>query len=170
MANPLLRPTLILLTAFAALAMTPLAHGQGMLVDARPGHHFRLPRPIIPPQPAPMASSYRIESLEVEAKLSDTTARVQVSQTFKNTGAGQIEARFVFPLPYDGAIDQLTLLVNGKEYAAKLLSKEDARQRYEEIVRTNRDPALLEWVGTGMFQTSVFPIPAGESRTVTLRY
>jgi Ca-activated chloride channel family protein len=170
MANPLLRPTLVLLTTFTALAMTPLVHGQGMLVDARPGHHFRLPRPIVPPQPAPTASSYRIESLEVEAKLSDTTARVQVSQTFKNTGSGQIEARFVFPLPYDGAIDQLTLLVDGKEYPAKLLSKEEARKRYEEIVRTNRDPALLEWVGTGMFQTSVFPIPAGETRTVTLRY
>jgi Ca-activated chloride channel homolog len=170
MANPLLRPTLVLLTAFAALATTPLVHGQGMLVDARPGRHFRLPRPIVPPQPAPTASSYRIESLEVEAKLSDTTARVQVSQTFKNTGSGQIEASFVFPLPYDGAIDQLTLLVDGKEYPAKLLTKEEARKRYEEIVRTNRDPALLEWVGTGMFQTSVFPIPAGETRTVTLRY
>ena len=72
-----------------------------------------------------------------------------------------MEVCFVFPLPYDGAIDQLTLLVDGKEYDAKLLSKEEARRRYEEIVRKNRDPALLEWVGTGMFQTSVFPIPAG---------
>ena len=76
----------------------------------------------------------------------------------------------MFPLPYDGAIDQLTLLVDGKEYEAKLLSKDEARKRYEEIVRKNRDPALLEWVGTGMFQTSVFPIPPGAKRTVTLRY
>jgi Ca-activated chloride channel family protein len=76
----------------------------------------------------------------------------------------------MFPLPYDGAIDRLTLLVDNKEYDAKLLSKEDARRRYEEIVRKNRDPALLEWVGNGMFQTSVFPIPPGEKRKVTLRY
>ncbi len=41
---------------------------------------------------------------------------------------------------------------------------------YEEIVRKNRDPALLEWMGTGMFKTSVFPVPAGASRTVSLRY
>src|SRR5690606_24272377 len=32
------------------------------------------------------------------------------------------------------------------------------------------DPALLEWVGTGLFKTSVFPVPAGAERTVTLRY
>ena len=37
-------------------------------------------------------------------------------------------------------------------------------------MRKNRDPALLEWMGTGMFQTSVFPVPPGGKRTVTLRY
>ena len=41
---------------------------------------------------------------------------------------------------------------------------------YEEIVRKNRDPALLEWMGTGLFRTSVFPVPPGASRTVSLRY
>jgi Ca-activated chloride channel family protein len=142
-----------------------------MLVDVRPDAHWRLPRPIWPPRPqSQQTSSYRIESLELNASLKDSTAHVQVSQTFKNTGSGQLEACFVFPLPYDGAIDQLTLLVNGKEFAAKLLAKDEARKRYEEIVRTSRDPALLEWIGAGMFQTSVFPIPAGETRTVTLRY
>jgi Ca-activated chloride channel family protein len=95
---------------------------------------------------------------------------VQVSQVFENTGSVQLETCFMFPLPYDGAIDQMTLLVDGKEYEAKLLSKDEARRRYEEIVRKNRDPALLEWVGTGMFQSSVFPIPPGAKRTVTLRY
>mgnify|MGYP002624086191 CR=1 FL=1 len=64
----------------------------------------------------------------------------------------------------------MTLLVDGKEYAAELLTKEEARSRYEAIVRQNKDPALLEWIGTGMFQTSVFPIPPGAKRTVTLRY
>ncbi|BBO31731.1 VIT domain-containing protein [Lacipirellula parvula] len=166
--------TLVALAAslFVIVVGSNFAHlqAQGLLVDARPEHQFRLPRPIITPQLTPVASSYQIESLEVDAKLSGSTARVQVSQTFKNTGSGQIEAQFLFPLPYDGAIDQLTLLVDGKEYPAKLLPKDDARRRYEEIVRSNRDPALLEWVGTGMFQTSVFPIPAGQSRTVTLRY
>jgi Ca-activated chloride channel family protein len=164
--------SLLALGFLLASSLTPSSFGQGVLVDIRPDVHYRLPRPIWPPhpQPQPQPASYKIESLEVNAKLSDATARVQVAQTFKNTGSAQLEACFVFPVPYDGAIDQLTLLVNGKEYAAKLLSKEEARRRYEEIVRKNRDPALLEWVGAGMFQTSVFPIPAGDSRTVTLRY
>src|SRR4051812_25256799 len=149
------------------------AYGQGVLVDVRPDHAIRLPRPILPwhPHPIPQPpSSYKIDAIEVNAELNDQVARVQVSQSFQNTGSVQMEVSFMFPLPYDGAIDQLTLLVDGKETQAKLLTKEEARRRYEEIVRKNRDPALLEWVGSGMFQTSVFPIPPHEKRTVTLRY
>ena len=168
----------VAVTLLAVVAIGANALAQGVLVDVRVDQAVRLPRPIIiipgpiPPRPIPQppSASYKIDSLEVNAKVADQVARVQVAQTFQNTGSVQMEVCFVFPLPYDGAIDQLTLLVDGKEYDAKLLSKEEARKRYEEIVRKNRDPALLEWVGTGMFQTSVFPIPPGAKRTVTLRY
>jgi len=166
----LIRGASALLSFIVFVNIVAQAGAQGLLVDSRPG--TRLPRPIFMPQAQPQreAPSYRISSLEVSGKLSDSVARVLVSQTFENTGKRQLEAQFVFPLPYDGAVDEVTLMVDGKEYAAKLLSAKEARQRYEEIVRTSRDPALLEWVGTGMFQTSVFPIPPGAKRTVTLRY
>ena len=162
----------LLATSFQAPGLVESVRAQGVLVDTRTNVHFQLPRPWrrIPPQPQQPEVSYKIESLAVDATLQGSVARVQVSQTFVNTSNRQIEASFLFPLPYDGAIDQLTLLVDGKEYAAELLTKEEARRRYEAIVRQNKDPALLEWVGVGMFQTSVFPIPAGAKRTVTLRY
>jgi Ca-activated chloride channel family protein len=147
-----------------------------------PDQHVRLPRPIIiyPPHPfphpipfpppQPIEPTYKIDQLEVNARLVDQVAQVQVSQSFENTGSRPLEVSFIFPLPYDGAVHQLTLLIDGKEYPARLLDAKDARRRYEEIVRKNRDPALLEWLGTGMFQTSVFPVPPGGKRTVTLRY
>ncbi|MBM4077271.1 MAG: VWA domain-containing protein, partial [Planctomycetes bacterium] len=71
---------------------------------------------------------------------------------------------------YDGAIDSLTLLVDGKEIPGKLMPARDARSVYESIVRSNRDPALLEWIGQGLFQTNVFPIPPGAERKVILSY
>lgn len=138
---------------------------QGVLIIT--DHPTPLPRPL--PRPTPSAS-YAIKELAINAKLIDQIARVQVSQTFVNTGSVQMEVQFVFPLPYDGAIDSLTLLVDGKEFPAKLLSAKEARARYEAIVRSNKDPALLEYLGTGLFQTSVFPIPAGAERTVSLTY
>ena len=96
----------------------------------------------------------------------DQVARVSVSQSFVNTGSRQMEVSFVFPLPYDGAIDSMTFMVDGKEYPAELLPADEARRMYEDIVRKNKDPALLEWMGTGLFKTSVFPVPPGATRTV----
>ena len=168
--------------AVVAFLVPVVARAQGLLVVEDPAEHVRLPRPFIIwpprpwphpqpiPRPEPVPVSYKIDALEVDARLADQVAKVQVSQSFVNTGSRQMEVSFIFPLPYDGAIDRMTLLVNGKEMPAKLLNAEDARRAYEEIVRKNRDPALLEWIGTGMFKTSVFPVPPGAKRTVSLRY
>lgn len=151
--------------------MAPSALAQGLLIVHNHPHPVPLPRPIlhIEPRPAP-EMTYKIKELAVQARIEDQIARVQVSQTFVNTGSRQMEVSFVFPLPYDGAIDQLTLLVDGKEYPAKLLPAEEARSIYEGYLRRNQDPALLEWMGTGMFKTSVFPVPAGAERKVTMRF
>ncbi len=162
------------LVGLALLLAPAWASAQGLLVNVSPNEQVRLPRPEIirprHPLPPTMADSYRIKSLEVSATLKDQAANVQVTQTFENTGSRTMEVAFVFPLPYDAAIDRVTLLVDGKELPGKLLSREEARRRYEEIVRKNQDPALLEWLGGGMFQTSVFPVPPGQTREVQIRY
>ncbi len=179
---------LVGLLVAVAVVMPTLGWAQGVLVVVDPDQVVRLPRPpiiiwpphpphppyppvrppIVRPEPPPM--SYKIQDLEVQTRLTDQVAQVRVSQTFVNTGSRQLEAAFIFPLPYDGAVDQMTLLVDGKEFPAKLLKAEEARRLYEDIVRKNRDPALLEWIGTGLFKTNVFPIPPGQKRTVSLRY
>ncbi|HVJ68727.1 MAG TPA: VIT domain-containing protein [Caulifigura sp.] len=155
-----------LLALLAASVAAPVM-AQGILIV--PDRPIPLPRPIPRHLPNPPAQ-YAIKELAVDARITDQIARIQVTQTFVNHGSSPIEAQFLFPLPYDGAIDKLTLLVDGKEVPAQLLSKEEARKRYEAIVRSNRDPALLEWMGQGMFQTSVFPIPGGAERKVVLEY
>ena len=106
----------------------------------------------------------------IDARVRDQVAEVQVSQTFHNPGSAVIEAEYLFPLPEEGAIQNFVLMVDGKELPGRLLPKDEARRIYEEIVRTKRDPALLEYMGRGLFRTSVFPIPPGADRKVTLRY
>jgi len=174
--------TLIRLAAILAFLAPATALAQGVLVVVDPDVQVRLPRPIIRPPirppipiprpvpPPPPPARYKIDQLQVNTRLIDQVAQVQVSQTFENTGSRQLEVSFVFPLPYDGAIERMTLLVDGKEFPAKLLDAKEARRLYEQIVRKNKDPALLEWMGTGLFKTSVFPVPAGAKRTVSLRY
>jgi Ca-activated chloride channel family protein len=165
------RSTTQLAVVLGAILWSAVAAGQGMLIVVDPHWPARLPRPIYAPIHRPWPDAiYKIAELEVHVRLVDQVAQVQVSQSFVNTSGRPLEVAFVFPLPYDGAIEQMTLLVDGREHPARLLGAEEARRMYEEIVRKNRDPALLEWIGTGMFRTNVFPVPAGEKRTVSLRY
>src|SRR4029079_9628836 len=111
LATPRRLAVFFLITLIAALPTffdASSANAQGVLVDIRIDHPVPLPRPIWPnpprpiPRPRPVPpSSYRIESLDVNATIEDQVARVQVAQTFENTGSVAMEVAFVFPLPYD---------------------------------------------------------------------
>lgn len=143
-----------LLLALAAVGEQ--AGAQGLLIDRRVS--------------IPVARSFEVREVALNARLKDQVAEVQVSQTFHNPGSVQLDAEYLFPLPEDGAIQSFVLLVDGKELTGRLMDKDEARRIYEEIVRTKRDPALLEFMGRGVYRTSVFPIPPGADRKVTMRY
>jgi Ca-activated chloride channel homolog len=168
------RTSIVALVVFAAV---PLSLPAQILVpqrpvedpQVRPPRHppiRRLPRPIRPP----VWSSYQIRAVDVQADVKNQAAKVRMSQVFENTGEVTVETQFLFPIPEDAAVSDLTLLYDGKELPGRLLNKDDARRVYEEIVRRQRDPALLEYMGHGLFQTSVFPIPPHAQRTVEIRY
>lgn len=136
--------------------VTPALLGQGVIVDQR--------------ESIPLSGAYEVKKVAVDASILDQVAEVQVSQTFDNPSGSTLEAEYFFPLPADGGVQSMTLLVNGKEMPGKLLDADEARSIYERIVRRKKDPALLEYAGRGLFKTSVFPIEAGQDCTVTLRY
>ena len=120
--------------------------------------------------PAPVGRMYEIREMAVDARIRDQVAEVRVAQTFHNPGSTVIEAEYLFPLPDDAGVQNLVLMVDGQELPGRVLPKDEARRIYEEIVRSKRDPALLEYMGRGLFKASVFPIPPGADRKVTLRY
>ena len=146
--------------AFFALSLLP-AFAQIVII----GHP-----PITFPRPMPIRADCRIESVDVHADIHDQAAKVRVSQVFRNPSSFPMEAQVLFPLPEGAAVSSLTLLVDGKELTGKLMGREEARRIYEEIVRRRRDPALLEYMGRDLFQTSVFPVSPGGQSTVQLQY
>jgi Ca-activated chloride channel homolog len=153
------RPLGWLAPGLLLLAVGTTVRGQGFVVDRR-----------IMPVPAPVNRAYEIREVSIDARVRDQVAEVQVAQTFHNPGSTQLEAEYLFPLPDDAGVQNLVLMVDGKELPGRLLPRDEARRIYEEIVRSKRDPALLEYMGRGLFRTSVFPIPPGADRKVTLRY
>ncbi|MFM9966610.1 MAG: VIT and vWA domain-containing protein [Planctomycetaceae bacterium] len=158
----------LVVAAFAVL-FANLAPAQVVIID-HGVHIIRPPHPVPPPRPAPPLSAYKVRSVDMNVSVKDQIATVQLSQVFQNVSSQVLEAQLLFPMPENAAVSQLTLLVDGKELTGKLMKKEEARAIYESIVRQRRDPALLEYLGQGLFQTSVFPVPPQAERKVEIRY
>lgn len=159
-----------LAVSIAWVGIASSSYGQGLLISSEQEFRHPLPRVMPPVRPGQPGFLYDIAKLEVDALIRNQVAEVQVAQTFRNRSSRTLQVKFVFPLPYDGAIDQMTFMVDGEELEGRLLEADKAREIYQSYVRRNQDPALVQWIGTGMFQTQVFPVPAGAVRTVSLRY
>jgi Ca-activated chloride channel family protein len=76
----------------------------------------------------------------------------------------------MFPLPKGAAFQDLKLSINGEMVSGETMNASQARQIYEEIVRRQRDPALLEWMGYGLLRARIFPIAPGEQKKVVVRF
>jgi Ca-activated chloride channel homolog len=127
--------------------------------------------PIEPIRPIPVIScGLTIRYHRVNVDIADQVATTRVDQLFVNDSGRDLEGTYVFPLPEDAAITAFSMFVDGEEIEGQVLTKEEARRLYESIVRRNRDPALLEFVGRGAFQARVFPVPAGGERRIQLQY
>src|SRR5437762_2572257 len=110
------------------------------------------------------------QSSDVRVNLIDGVLRYEITETFVNRGSRLGEADFMFPLPKGAAFQDLKLSINGELVSGETMSADRARQIYEEIVRRQRDPALLEWMGYGLLRARIFPIAPGEEKKVVVRF
>lgn len=163
-------------SALVALALVAgLAQAQGRLISspcASPPPPPRC-RPdqdcVVPLQVVCGPTLIRLSS-DVKIALADRVLRYEVTEVFKNTGRGVAEADYVFPLPAGAAFEDLKLSINGELVSGETMTADKARGIYEEIVRRQRDPALVEWMGSGMLRARIFPIAPGEEKKVVVRY
>jgi Ca-activated chloride channel family protein len=106
----------------------------------------------------------------VKVTIEDQVATTHIDQVFVNDSNWTVEGTYLFPLPEEAAISEFVMWVDGKRVEGEVLTREKARQIYDDIVRRRRDPALLEYAGHDLFQASIFPIPPGDERRVEIEY
>jgi Ca-activated chloride channel family protein len=121
------------------------------------------------PFPIPV-SQLAIEYHRVRVEIENQVAVTHVDQVFRNDNDWTVEGTYIFPLPKGAAVSDFTLWIDGEPVQGEVLTKEEARKIYEDIVRTLRDPALLEYVDQGAVQASIFPIEPGQTRRIELEY
>jgi tetratricopeptide (TPR) repeat protein len=131
---------------------------------------------------------------DVKVRIVGPIARTEITETFRNDSAAELEGVYQFPLPPDAQIDALALdnkdapggFVDGafvdKERGAKIWKGviDKAAPKHVEIASDRqeiiwvdgnwRDPALLDWKRGGRFELRIFPIPAKGQRTIKLAY
>src|SRR5204863_6090726 len=107
---------------------------------------------------------------DVRVELSDRVLKYEVDERFINRGASVGEADYLFPLPANAAFQDLKLSINGELVSGETMNAGAARQIYETIVRSQRDPALVEWMGHGLLRARIFPLNPGEEKRIVVRF
>lgn len=148
-----------------ALAMLPsVTYADGFIVVERPPPELRRIRRHRPH--FPLTVKYHRVTVEIKGQVAIT----HVDQVFHNPNPMQLEGTYIFPMPEDAAVTQFSMYMNGVEVQGEVLERKKALKIYEGIVRRMQDPALLEYMGRGMFKARIFPIPARGDKRVKLSY
>ena len=153
--------------AFAGLLSVVSVRSQGVIVpivcEIRPCR-----RPI--PRPVPLPNALPVKSIDLDTKIDGQVATTHVTQVFRNDTPHTLEGTYFFPIPETASIIEFSIWENGKKLVGEVRSREEARRIYDEIVRRQKDPGLLEYAGKDLFQASIFPIPPNSDKKLELTY
>ncbi|HVO68885.1 MAG TPA: VIT domain-containing protein, partial [Aggregatilineaceae bacterium] len=138
-------------TITAAVLIALLLVGVAPAFAAVDAHPVPLALPLL------MDTGVLIRLHRVSVEIDNQVATTHIEQVFLNDSQRVAEGTYIFPLPVGAAVSDLVMWVDGKPIEAKILDADQARRIYDDIVRRMRDPALLEYVGAGAIQASVFP-------------
>src|SRR5262249_61229159 len=74
------------------------------------------------------------------------------------------------PPPPDASLSRLAMYVDGNLMEGGMTERNHARSVYEQIMYSQRDPALLEWVDGSTFKMRVFPLEARQEKRIIIAY
>ena len=151
---------------FLALLLAPAAaFADGLIVIDRPPPGWR------PPSHVPHAfAPLEVRRHHVTVSIEGQVATTEVDQTFFNPDDRQLEGTYLFPAPKGAKIDSFAMDIDGTLTKAELLDAAKARKIYEDIVRSMKDPALLEYSGQDLFKVRIFPLEPRKEKRVKLTY
>lgn len=111
-----------------------------------------------------------LKHTDVKADISGFLSRVKVTQEFENNFTEKIEAVYVFPLPNNAAVDDMTMRIGERTVRGRIMKREEAREVYETAKSKGQIASLLDQERTNIFTQSVANILPGEKITIEISY
>lgn len=148
----------------------PLCHP-----SAPPTEAVEIPDPSQPPDAGLLAVKVgdRVLALPLQHTSFDTVvvgtvAETEVVQTFANPFDEAIEAVYMFPLHERSAVDDYRLTIGDRTIRGQIMTRDDARETYEQAKDEGKTAGLLEQERPNIFTQNVANIPPGEAIQVSL--
>ncbi len=116
------------------------------------------------------SSQLKLSSLSIEVNIIGNFASVTYDMQFFNELDRTLEGELAFPLGEGQDVSEFAMEINGKLRKAVVVEKELARRAYENTVRQNIDPALLEKTQGNNYKARVYPILPKANKRIVLTY
>ena len=111
-----------------------------------------------------------LKHTDVKAEISGFISRVVVTQQFQNPFKEKIEAVYMFPLPQNAAVDDMTMIVGERTVRGRILARDEARVVYEAAKASGKVAGLLDQERPNIFTQAVANILPGEQVKITISY
>ncbi len=112
----------------------------------------------------------RLHELRIGVKVVGHVATTTWDLTVFNPQDRVLEGELVFPLGEGQTVTRFAMDVKGRLREGVVVEKAKGRIAFEEIVRRNVDPGLLEKTAGNTFKARIYPIPAKGYKRVVLAY
>jgi Ca-activated chloride channel homolog len=120
--------------------------------------------------PTQQRSSALILSTHVNMAISGLTARVTVTQKFKNNGDQWMEGLYQFPLPDKAAVDHLSIKIGERLIVGEIHEKQQAKRIYQKAKISGKKASLVEQQRPNLFSNRVANIGPYEIIETIIEY
>ncbi len=117
-----------------------------------------------------------LKGVDAAIVINGSVAHTTLEVTVENRSLQIAEAVVLVPVPAHCTVTRFSYsaannaLASRSEGIARVMPKADARALYDSIVRASRDPGLLEFAGSALLRSSVFPIAAGSQQRMRIEW
>ncbi len=113
-----------------------------------------------------------MQKLEAYVTVRGDLAITTIDQTFFNPSGDTVEGLYTFNTPAGAVLQMFGVDRHGNIVEGRVQERQQAAAQYQaQVYRgSTHDPALLEWDAPGRFHAKLYPIAAGATRRVRVRY